>query len=304
MERIPKGLQGLYQEHPWLRYYPNGVTDYLPPDYYDSLLKPYTFGGKSDLELFLDDVHERFNPPNDDILEMGSGSGRATDALLSSGIRYRTLDLVDISHDMVTRAREKYANVQGVSVFESDILDYMESTPKAYSYVYSLWGFSYSVHHHMNTIGIRAGRKYAEEVVTKFISHNLVPGGSMFIVHPDTLSDEQRILKSLRQPAVSRVKDKQSSSKRLLDAVLEKLKIQGLIDTQCTHFKGDSIHYLGMEEALEIFLNFHLHASLNRSRRLIGAVDTLTIEFAQYQQGDEILISPGCFVYSVTSRRE
>ncbi len=304
MERIPAALQAIYQEYPWLHYHPNAVTDYLPPNYYDKVLKPYTFGGKSDLEFFLESVNNRFNPPMDDVLEMGSGSGRATDALLNSRIGYRTIDLVDISHDMVAETRGKYANVPGLSVFESDIIDYLQATSRTYSYAYSLWGFSYSVHHHMNGKGIRAGGKHSEGVITKFVTQNLTPGGSMFIVHPDILSDEQRIIKSLRQPTVSKTMDRQSSSKRLLDSLLEKLEKLDLVKADCTHLGGDPIRYSSIDEALEIFLNFHLHGTLNRSRRLPDAIDTLKKEFAHYQNGDEIFISPGCFNYSVTSQSE
>lgn len=301
MERVHPELQVLYQEYPWLHYQPNTETAYLPPNYYDRLLKPYTFNGKSDLEYFLESVNNRFKPPTDNVLEMGSGSGRATDALLKTGIGFRTIDLVDLSEEMVAETREKYANVPNLSVSEGDILDYLLSTSKAYSYAFSLWGFSYSVHHHMNEIGIRKGKKFADDVVTKFLTQNLKDGSSMFIVHPDILSDEQKIIKSLRQPTVSKTKDRQSSSKRMLDSTLERLERLGLVQAECAQLVGDPISYANTEEALEIFLNFHLHGNLNRSKRIFGVIDTLKREFAQYQQGDEILISPGCFNYSVTT---
>ena len=299
MERIPASLYDLYQQYPWLHYRPDSEADYLPPNYYDKVLKPYTFGGKSDLEFFLADTEDKFNPPTDNLLEMGCGSGRATDALLNSGIGFRSLDLVDISHDMVAETSEKYVGIPEISVVESDTLDYLEATSKLYSYAYSLWGFSYSVHHHMNQKGIRAGKKHSEEVITKFLTQNLTPSGSMFIVHPDILSNEQRIIKSLRQPAVAKTKDRQSSSKRLLDSLLAELEKQGLVTVTCKHLQGDPIRYSSTEEALEIFLNFHLHGSLNISRRLPAAIETLKQKFAEYKQGEEILIAPGCFNYSV-----
>lgn len=302
MKEIPSRLQGLYQKHPWLHYHPDTITTYLPPDYYGKLLKPYTFNDKTDLELFLGYVQRQFRPQKEDVLEMGSGSGRATDALLSCGIGFRTLDLVDLSKDMTDHSRQKYADIPEISVFESDLLDYLQSSTKLYSAAFSLWGFSYSVHHHMNDMGIKAGTKYAEDVITKFILQNLRSGGSIFIVHPDILSDEQRTLKSLRQPTISKTKDRQSSSKLVLDSTLERLDRQGLVEADCTHLTGDPIRYSSVEEALEIFLNFHMHGSINRSRRLFRAIDTLQREFTKFQTGDEVFISPGCFIYTVISQ--
>lgn len=302
MERLSPRLQAAYKEHPWLYYHPDTITTYLPPDYYGKLLKPYTFNGKTDLELFTGYVHEHFQPQVEDVLEMGSGSGRATDALLCTGVGFHTLDLVDLSADMAAHSREKYANVPGVAVFESDLLNYLQASTKSYSAAFSLWGFSYSVHHHMNDMGIRAGRQYAEDVIAKFITQNLRSGGSMFIVHPDILSDEQRALKTLRQPTISKTKDKQSSSKRVLDSVLERLEKCGLVQADCTHLQGDPIRYSSMDEALEVSLNFHMHGSLNRSRRLVRVIDILQKEFAKFQLGDEVFISPGCFIYTVVSK--
>lgn len=303
MEKLPPRLQVVYQEHPWLHYHPDTLTTYLPPNYYDKLLKRYTFNGRSDLDYFQDYVNKHFKPQEEDVLEIGFGSGRATDLLVRGDIGFHSLDLVDLSKDMVAHGREKYAHVSKISVFESDSLDYMQASTRSYSAAFSLWGFSYSVHHHMNELGIRAGTGYAEGVISKFITQNLKSGGSIFIVHPDILSDEQRILKSLKQPTISRTKDKQSSSKRVLDSILGKLEKQGLIEADCTHLVGDAIRYSGSEEAMEVFLNFHMHGGLNRSRKLLRAISTLQGEFAKFQQGDEVLISPGCFIYTVVSKR-
>lgn len=152
MERSPSFLKAEYQQYPWLHYHPDTIITYLPPDYYDKLLKPYTAGGRSDLDFFLDNVRSKSRSPMYEILEMGSGSGRATDALLSIGIGFRSLELIDLSTDMVDQNRAKYADNPCISVVASDILSYLESTDKLYSYAFSLWGFSYSVHHHMPMI--------------------------------------------------------------------------------------------------------------------------------------------------------
>lgn len=303
MEKISPGLQALYQEYPWLHYHPDTFTTYLPPNYYDKLLKKYTFNGRTDLDYFQDYVNKLFKPQEEDVLEIGFGSGRATDLLVGGDIGFHSLDLVDLSKDMVAHGREKYAHVPEISVFESDSLDYMQASTRLYSAAFSLWGFSYSVHHHMNELGIRAGTSYAEGIISKFITQNLKSGGSIFIVHPDILSDEQRLLKSLKQPTISKTKDKQSSSKRVLDSTLEKLEKQGLVEADCTHLIGDAIRYSSTEEAMEVFLNFHMHGSLNRSRRILRAIGALKEEFSKFQQGDEVFISPGCFIYTIVSKR-
>jgi len=62
----------------WLEILPAG-SEYLDPSYYDRILPRYSFDGRRDLEL-LADFTKRCSTDSS-ILELGPGSGRATEVL-------------------------------------------------------------------------------------------------------------------------------------------------------------------------------------------------------------------------------
>jgi len=51
-ERINIQMGNLIKKYPWLNIHSESIEDYIPPDYYDNLLKDYVFLGKLDLDFF------------------------------------------------------------------------------------------------------------------------------------------------------------------------------------------------------------------------------------------------------------
>lgn len=91
--------------------------------------------------------------------------------------------------------------------------------------------------------------------------------GLFFLIHFDSLSQEQRIL--MRQwkrvfLAFTHL-DEQSPSKQIIDKVLLDFDIRGEIILSINHLQGDAIHYNSEDEVLEIFMNFHLETYFNNS---------------------------------------
>ena len=284
----------LIQKYPWLKF-TNSVEEYLPPEYYKHLLCPYTFGGVSDLQLLNDFLKDKFAS---NILELGCGSGRASDVVVNS-IPNAAYTFSDLSERMLDAAKQHLPNRSSFVV--SDAVEFMENTPEQYNLVYTLWSFSHSTHQHVHRLGIEKAGQYISSVIKKFIRENIKPNGLFFLIHFDSLSDEQRIL--MRQwkcifPAFMNT-EQQSPSKQIIDRALLDLDNKGVITLSINHLRGDSITYTSENDVLETFMNFHLETYFNTSPIVADVVEDIRSQAEKYRNADgSYSITPGCYVYS------
>lgn len=284
----------LLKEYPWLSNV-NTVKDYLPPEYYQHLLKPYTFGGVSDISLL-----EKFlnNKKSSKVLELGCGSGRASDAVVSKipNVDYTFLDLSDRMLETAKRHLPKNS-----SFVVSDAVEFMENIENVYDLVYTLWSFSHSTHQHIHRLGIEKAEYYISSVIKKFVRENIARDGSFFLIHFDSLSQEQSIL--MRQwrrvfPAFTNIEE-QSPSKQIIDKTLLELDTKGEITLSINHLQGDAIHYKSENELLETFMNFHLETYFNNSSLTESVIEDIKGQASKNRNGDGSYdITPGCYVYS------
>lgn len=287
----------LKEKYPWLKI-TTSIEDYVEPTYYDSLLKDYTFGGLSDLDMFSGFL-ERYKDRNDlRVLELGSGTGRATDLLLEK-VSPEDLTLVDLSDRMILTTREKFAQ-KNIHFEVSDSLAYLGKTEKQFDLVFSLWSYSHSFYQLIERLGLEEGVKQVKDTWIKFIKENLNPGAALFLIHSDWLSDEQKIL--IRQwgrdmPELYQ-SGKQGISKLVLDEIFDELNGSGLIEYSITPYKGDPIRYSSIDEALEVFINFHLESYFNNTPYIEEVVKDLKEYFSIFKASDgSVSIRPACFVY-------
>jgi len=284
----------LVEQYPWLAKV-NTVEDYLPPEYYQHLLKPYTFGGMSDLSLL-----EKFlyNKNFSKVLELGCGSGRASGTMVST-IPTADYTFSDLSKRMLEAARQHLP--KNSSFIVSDAVEYMGNTKDMYDLVYTLWSFSHSTHQHIHRLGIEKAGDYISFVIKKFIRENIVKDGSLFLIHFDSLSQEQSIL--MRQwkrvfTAFANIKE-QSPSKQIIDKTLLELDTKGEITLSINHLKGGAIHYKSEDEVLETFMNFHLETYFNNLPLTESVIDDIKGQISKYRNEDGSYdITPGCYVYS------
>lgn len=284
----------LVEQYPWLAKV-NTVEDYLPPEYYQHLLKPYTFGGVSDLSLL-----EKFlyNKNFSKVLELGCGSGRASGTVVST-IPTADYTFSDLSKRMLEAARQYLP--KNSSFVVSDAVEYMENTKDMYDLVYTLWSFSHSTHQHIHRLGIEKAGDYISSVIKKFIRENIVKDGSFFLIHFDSLSHEQSIL--MRQwkrvfPAFANIEE-QSPSKQIIDKTLLELDAKGEITLSINHLQGDAIHYKSEDEVLETFMNFHLETYFNNLPLTESVIDDIKWQISKYRNEDGSYdITPGCYVYA------
>ncbi len=284
----------LVQKHPWLAR-TNLIEEYLPPAYYQQLLKPYVFDGVSDLQL-LERFTKKLNAS--EILELGCGSGRASSVVVDilPSARYTFSDL---SARMLEAAKEHLP--QHASFAREDAIDFMAKTNVRYDFVYTLWSFSHAVHQHIHRLGLDEGGAYVRQSMKKFIRENLQENGAFFLIHFDSLSQEQRILMNQWKrvfPAFSQ-SELQSPSKRIIDEVLLELDNTGEIRLSMNHLQGDSIIYTSEDEVLETFMNFHLETYFNATAFVADVMNDIKVQVAQYRnKNGTYAIAPGCYVYT------
>lgn len=284
----------LVEQYPWLAKV-NTVEDYLSPEYYHHLLKPYMFGGGSDLSLLAKFL---YNKKPSKVLELGCGSGRASDTVVST---MPTADYTfsDLSERMLEEAK-RHLPVDSSFVI-SDAVEYMENIKDQYDLAYTLWSFSHSTHQHIHSLGIKKAEDYISSVIKKFIRENIVKDGSFFLIHFDSLSQEQSIL--MRQwrrvfPAFVNIKE-QSPSKQIIDKTLLELDTKGEIILSINHLQGDAIHYKSENELLETFMNFHLETYFNNSLLTESVIEDIKEQASKYRNEDgSYNITPGCYIYS------
>lgn len=292
---------GLIDKYPFLKI-TNSIAEYIEPNYYDELLKAYIFGGKTDLDLFREYVSSLDTLPKN-VLELCSGSGRVSKVAVDA-MNKSNFTLSDLSVRMLAHVKNKFSQTN-IKFIESDAVDFLKDTTNLYDFVYTLWGFSHSVHQHAHDAGINSTKQLLRQNLTKFIAENLTNNAKFYLVHFDSMSEEQRILMRQWKRVYNIFSDidTQSPSKLMIDSILTELDDKNIIYLTKRHLEGDPIVYRDREELLEIFLNFHLETYFNDSPLLADVVEDIERQIEQYRQSDgSYSIRTGCYIYEITRR--
>ena len=297
---IIKDNKKLIDNHEWLNI-TTKVEDYIEPEYYNRLLKHYIFNDKTDLDIF-----KKFLLNNNNfsrVLELGCGSGRASDVFVKNVPEKYSYDLLDLSHQMLNYTKNKFSKYN-FKYIESDTVEYLLNNTSKYDFVFSLWSYSHSVHQQMHKYGILGGKSYIEAALRKFIINDLLPNGQMFIIHFDSLSDEQKILMKQWKKFYPTFSDisKQSPSLLVTEDILSKLQAENIIDYKITHLIGKEICYDSLEEAMEIFLNFHMESYANERFELSDVYNDVEKYMKKFMKDNKVCIKPGCFIIEIKKR--
>lgn len=304
-------LAKLYARYPFLRFNPGDRSQYIPPAYYDSLIKPYTFGSTEDLSLMDSEIEGLARrTPAPVIMELGGGSGRATTYVLqklkSLNAQPSQYHVNDLSPGMIASLSSTFAQEPGFAAHNLDHLEMLETIPPklpSIDFAFSQWSLSHSIHQHIERDGLGI---VLDRVISIFdkLADSLAAGGQVHIVHFDTKCEEQRIMVRQYEKYFWEFRDigEQSLSKQLLDSVTKYLNTTRTdIIATVTHHEGDAIYYANMDEALEVFLNFHAEGEFNQMPSIVEIVREMTADLSQYLQPDgSLLIRPGCFTYQIT----
>lgn len=285
--------------HPWLSH-TTTLEEYVRPSYYNELLRPYVFASRTDLDLLAENVAAAARRrPIRDVLELGIGTGRVTDAFLkvASPVTYQA---VDLSEHMVAWCGEKYRDDPRISLVQSDSTQYLLDTHDRFDFIFSLWSFSHSVH--QNLVFREDGAERVRDGVHRLVKNLLRPGGTFFLIHVDVLSEEQRIL----TPHWNRItkvftEGEQSPSKTHIDRAVEELVEAGHVIAEVRHHVGEKIRYPSLEQAMEVFMNFHLESYFNDRPDLPEVFTEVERGLRAHVDPDgSVGVAPGCFVYELT----
>ena len=231
-------IEILQKKYPWLKMNTT-VEEYVEPIYYNKLLKDYTFLGKTDLQLFEEYLKTMSFRDKLNFVELGSGSGRATSIFLKSfNDKKFNLNLVDLSDRMLRFVQNNFKEKKNVTLIKSDIIRFLEKTNEKYDLVFSLWSFSHSVHQILTQKGKDGWKEYIQKTIRKFIRENMKKGSEFFLIHFDSLSDEQKILMKQWRKVFPIFKDlqSQSPSKLLIDEIFQSLEEEGNINLDISHY--------------------------------------------------------------------
>jgi SAM-dependent methyltransferase len=293
-------------DYPWLAIHTT-VEDYVEPQYYERLLRPYVFFcGEAnevmeDIELLRTHIlGELERRPVRDILELGIGTGRATDAILEL-VAPCSYHAVDLSPRMIASCREKYRGYERMlHLSQDDAISYLLDCDRHFDMACCLWSFSHAVH--QNILNRADGAQRVELAIRRLLTELLRPNGTFFLIHVDTCSPEQRIL--VRQwNRVMNVFDEglQSPSKQHVDTILARLSEEGKVSVVSRRLVGQEILYSSLEKAMEIFLNFHLESHFNDRPDLPEVYRDVEQHLSQHLREDgTVAVAPGCFVYEIS----
>lgn len=298
-------VNDLYLKHPWLEIQTT-VEEYVHPEYYNQIIKDYVFDNKSDIEMFKEWLNQLLTKENPRILELGCGSGRATEVLVDMfQNNWSKLSLLDLSTQMLEFTENKFRKYDNINMINSDTIEFLHENNDVYDVIYSLWSFSHSVHQILTRDGFEAGKEYAQKAIRKLVTQNMSTGSEFFLIHFDSLSEEQKILLEQWTKVFPLFGDlsKQSLSKQLIDEELIRLQNEGIVDLDLQHYIGEEIEYSSEDEALEVFMNFHMESFFNDSEKLPEVMDDLKTYFKGFtDELGKVKIKPGCFVYKVRKK--
>lgn len=291
----------MHNKYPWLNILVENISDYMDPGYYDKLLKDYVFNGKNDLQIMKEYLQNNFTFDQEiDILEIGCGTGRASEVALDYFKKFKSFDLVDLSTKMMGLAKQKL-NRNELNFIKEDSIQFMADCTKKYNLVFSLWNLAHSIQPRAIQNGLSEATKYVKETLQKFCTTNLKDKGKLFIFHYDSLSEEQKILTKQKRKYFDIFSEdsEQSYSKKLLDDIFSDLHRNRVISVKTTHYLGDPIEYNSLDEALEIFMNFHLESEFNNLENTNEIVEDIENDLKLYENNGKYLVAPGLFVYEI-----
>lgn len=295
MPAIPlQHLKSIKDQYPFLKKTWREES-YLPAKYYNSIIKKYSFNGEEDLQIFRNSIASMALDTDSRCLELGCGSGRVTKKFLDM-FPQAMLDVLDLSPQMLAHTKNLFQDKITFAV-QSDTLDYLRATTQSYDLVYSLWSFSHSIQQQIR----RMSPEEVKNSLKLFLEKNLRTGGHFFIIHFDSMSEEQNIMMPLWEkiyPGTINLHE-QSPSFKIITAAFEELQKQRLVTYHIEHKLGYPIIYESIAEALEVYMNFHLETQLNilSDSELEEIIAYLIDYFLKYRQADgKIVIRPGCFV--------
>ncbi len=181
----------------------------------------------------------------------------------------------------------------------SDAVEFCATTNESFDLVYSLWSISHSIHQFLHKSGAEKGARDVLNALHRLLTTSLAPGGYLFLLHFDSTSEEQDIVLRQRSKLFTFLRPGEASpSQMMIEEVLRNAELTGRFTIENRHYVGSPIVYENLEEALEIFMNFHMEGFFNDSPQLTTVINELEQDMQRHEMNDgRISITPACSVY-------
>jgi len=244
---------------------------YLDPLYYEEILPPYKFHGKTDEEILEGYLKEKVDKQGHKfrcVLELGCGSGRGTKIIEKYCDK---IIAVDLNKKMIELAEKRIKKKDKINFFHAEMLEFVKENSdliKDVDLVVSFWALNYSLN---SEFAYRDPSKQIfkptnpEEALEKcqkklkVLFENIGNNANFIFFHYDPESEEQKIAHKCWEKIVPFPWNEKSPSLFALKKFFEK---QNNIDSCICKLNG--VNALGNKDhAMEIFMNFHLHTSFN-----------------------------------------
>lgn len=284
---------------------------YLDPKYYEEILPPYRFHGKTDEEILEEYLKEKIREQGHKfklVLELGCGSGRGTKIIEKYCDK---IIAVDLNEKMIKLARERIRDEDKVKFYHAEMLEFVKENPdliKDVDLVVSFWALNYSLNAEF------AYRDPAKQIFKptnpdealekchkklEILFKNIAPNSKFIFFHYDPESEEQRIAHKCWEKIVPFPWNEKSPSLFALKKYFEK---QNNIDSCICKLNG--VNDLGnREHAMEIFMNFHLHTSFNH-HSLRDEIMKIILEGIKKYNPEKIFIGAGTIIINGEKHNE
>lgn len=276
---------------------------YLDPLYYEEILPPYKFNGKTDEEILEEYLKEKVSNQGHKfncVLELGCGSGRGTQIIEKYCDK---IIAVDLNKKMIELAQKRIGAKDKIKFYHEEMLEFAENNKnliKDVDLVVSFWALNYSLN-----------AEFAYRDPTKRIFKPIIPENALencqnklnvlfenigdnanfIFFHYDPESEEQKIAHKCWEKIVPFPWNEKSPSLFSLKKFFEK---QNNIDSCICKLNG--VNSLGdKDHAMEIFMNFHLHTSFNHHPLRDEVIKIIEEGIKKFNQ-DNILIGAGTII--------
>ena len=259
-------------------------------DQYDKYLPEYYFLDEENREYIEEKImiEKKLSGENfKSVLELGVGSGRVTELLMSKAKQYTG---IDISESMIKKIEQRfYMKKCQFEVFDiNDFLNENLENLKQYDFIGSFWAFNYAILSFFEYQDLCTGKVYAVDDLVKAeelakehfekVFNNLNKGTKFLFVYFDAYSVEQAYVTSVLEWILPSPYNDRGFTFKLFNNLLCNLD-----NVEVTHeYKNGFVILSDDEHLIGYFSNLHLKGYLEDSE----AIELLVNNFRAYRYED------------------
>lgn len=285
---------------------------YRNSEVYDEILLPHYYSGKEDLELVRDHLGTHLGPPpttgQDEVLELGCGSGRLTTLLAPYAAE---LLATDKSEDMISAVRQRFPGISTRCADTESVVRTLHAEGKGNNFdlIGSFWSLNYPLlecFEETTENGVVSSNNFEDGLArARSLLHDLIallaPAGRLIILFFDADTEEQRLVTKLWERIAPFPGTGRDYTWRLLHDALIKAELEGRGTFYHARLPGVALAR-SLTAAREWLLTGHLnnYSELCTDPEVHSAIDTFA---GEHRRADGTVCIPSA-VHFVEFRAE